>query len=168
VQNYATAKAMWIAQPRREVVTKTPANHPYVGRRTPLLRSPDKTKSAQRSPQASVITNGSKLLPGIDQRSTWVRRCRDLIELHISDLGGESNISASERSLIRRASVLTVELERLEVKFALANAASAEDLDLYSRAASNLRRLLEAVGLRRRSRDITPPDPLDYAAEHST
>jgi len=51
---------------------------------------------------------------------------------------------AAERSIIRRASVLTVELERLEVKFA--SAGEAADLDLYQRTAGNLRRLLEAVG----------------------
>jgi hypothetical protein len=49
------------------------------------------------------------------------------------------------------------------VKFATAGEASNEDLDLYARTAGNLRRLLEAIGLRRRPRDVTP-DPLDYAA----
>jgi hypothetical protein len=56
---------------------------------------------------------------------------------------------------VRRASVMTVELERLEVRFALAEAASADDLDLYQRTAGNLRRLLEAVGLQRRPRDVS-------------
>ena len=60
-------------------------------------------------------------------------------------LGGESNTSTAERSIVRRASVLTVELERLEQKFALAGQADVEDLDLYQRTAGNLRRLLEAV-----------------------
>jgi hypothetical protein len=59
---------------------------------------------------------------------------------------------------------LTTELERLEVKFALADAASPEDLDLYQRTANSLRRLLEAVGLNRRPKDVTP-DPLAYARE---
>jgi hypothetical protein len=102
-------------------------------------------------------------LPGIDGRSVWVRRCKELIADHLADLGGEDNASIAERSLVRRASVLTVELERLEVKFALAGAATDRDLDLYQRTAGNLRRLLEATGLRRRARDVTPPDPLDYA-----
>jgi hypothetical protein len=74
----------------------------------------------------------------------------------VADLGGHDNTSAAERSIVRRASVITVELERLEAKFALAGQASADDLDLYQRAAGNLRRLLEAVGLQRRPRDMTP------------
>ena len=63
------------------------------------------------------------LLPGIDGRSPWVRRCKDIIALHLSDLGGVDNTSAAERSIIRRAVVLTVELERLEARFALAGEA---------------------------------------------
>jgi hypothetical protein len=104
----------------------------------------------------SRITNGTKLLPGIDGRSPWVRRCKDLIAAHLSDLGGETNTSAAERSIVRRAAVLTTELELLEAKFAAAGQASSDDLDLYARTSGNLRRLLEAIGLQRRARDIGP------------
>jgi hypothetical protein len=121
----------------------------------------------RKDKQRSRITNGSALLPGVDGRSAWVRRCKDIIAAHVSDLGGEANSSAAERSIIRRAAVLTTELERLEIRFALAGEASDADLDLYQRTAGNLRRLLEAVGLQRRARDVSPPDPLDYAREHS-
>ena len=58
---------------------------------------------------------------------------------------------------------MTTELERIEIRFAT-NTATNDDLDLYQRTAGNLRRLLEAVGLKRVPRDITP-DPLDYARE---
>ena len=116
----------------------------------------DRPRVAHRKdPQRSAIANG-KLLPGIDQRNTWVRRARELIADHISDCGGEDNTSTAERSIIRRAAVITVELERLELKFAQAGEASADDLDLYIRASGNMRRLLEAVGLQRRARDVGP------------
>ena len=36
-------------------------------------------------------------------------------------------------------------------------------LEQYSRIASNLRRMLEALGLERVAKDITPSNPLDYA-----
>ncbi len=104
----------------------------------------------------SRVSNGSAVLPGVDGRSTWVRRLRDLIESHIDDLGGEDHVSEAEKSIVRRAATLTVELERLEAKFAVAGEAAASDLDLYQRTAGNLRRLLEAVGLERRARSITP------------
>jgi hypothetical protein len=103
----------------------------------------------------SKVTNGTSLLPGIDGRSTWVRRCRDVIALHTSDLGGETNCSAAERSIIRRVAVLTVQLEMLEARFAEGRSSDA-DIDLYIRGSGNLRRLLEAIGLQRRTKDITP------------
>jgi len=71
----------------------------------------------------SRITNGTRFLHDVDGRSPWVRRCKDIIAAHLSDLGGADNASAAERSIIRRASVLTVELERLEAQFAVAGEA---------------------------------------------
>jgi hypothetical protein len=121
----------------------------------------------RKDKQRSRVTNGSSLLPGVDGRSAWVRRAKDIIASHISDLGGEDNTSAAERSLVRRAAILSVELERMEAQFAVAGEADPEQLDLYGRTSGNLRRLLEAVGIHgRRSRDVTP-DPLTYAREHS-
>jgi len=102
--------------------------------------------------QRSAITNG-RLLPGIDQRSPWVRRCKDVLSQH---LGDKPDATAAEQAIIRRAVVLIVELERLEQQFALAGEADAETLDLYGRVAGNMRRLLESVGLERRSRDVSP------------
>jgi hypothetical protein len=107
----------------------------------------------RKDPQKSRITNGSALLPGVDGRSAWVRRCKDVIAAHLSDI---PDASVAERSLIRRAAVLTTELERLEVRFALEEHASAADLDLYVRASGNLRRLLQVLGLQRRAKTITP------------
>jgi hypothetical protein len=90
----------------------------------------------------SRISNGSAILPGVDGRSTWVRRLRDLVRLHLSDLGGDDAVSEAERSIVRRAATLTVELERLELVFALAGEAAPEQIDLYQRTANSLRRLL--------------------------
>ena len=90
--------------------------------------------------QKSRITNGSALLPGVDGRSPWVRRCKDVIAAHLSDI---PEPTAAERSLIRRAAVLTTE-------------ADPETLDVYGRTSGNLRRLLEAVGLQRRCKNVGP------------
>ena len=104
----------------------------------------------------SRVSNGSAILPGVDGRTTWVRRLRDLIEAHGDDLGGADRISQAERSIVRRVATLTVELERMEAKFAEAGEALPQELDLYQRTAGNLRRLLEAIGMERRARDVTP------------
>lgn len=111
--------------------------------------------SQRKASHRSAVTNGSAMLPGVDGRSTWVRRFRDVTELHLEDLGGEAQVSQAERSLVSRAAALTVELERLEARFANEDAKPAE-LDLYQRAAGNLRRLLETLGLKRRPRNVTP------------
>jgi hypothetical protein len=121
------------------------------------LSPPDSPSITEVKPtHRSRVTNGSALLPGVDGRTAWARRLRDVMELHINDLGGSSVVSEAERSIVRRAAALTVELERLEASFAVAGGASGDDLDLYQRTAGNLRRLLESVGLERRARDITP------------
>ena len=116
----------------------------------------EKMAEGSKSKGRSRISNGSNILPGVDGRSTWVRRLRDLISLHLSDLGGENVASEAERSIIRRCAALTVELERMEAVFALAGEATPESLDLYQRVANSLRRLLESIGIKRVPRDITP------------
>jgi len=100
-----------------------------------------------------------RFLPGIDGRSAWAKRVRFFIAQHLSDLGGIENCSEAEKSIIRRASVLSIEMERLERRFALVpldQMVSMNELDLYSRLANSLRRLLDVTGLQRRSKDITP------------
>jgi hypothetical protein len=121
----------------------------------------------RKSRQRSKVGNGTALLSGVDGRSAWVRRAKDILSELVSDMGGETNTSAAERHIARRATTMIVELERLERKFALAGEASADDLDVYARIASSMRRLLESIGLRRRPRDVTP-DPLEYAARSET
>ena len=93
-----------------------------------------------------------------------MRRLADLIALHVSDLGGEDAVSHSENLLVRRAACLTVELERLEVVFAMAGQATPQDLDLYQRASNTLRRHLESIGIQRRPRDVTPGSVGEYLA----
>jgi len=118
----------------------------------PVNRRPVDDPSVTPRKGRSRVTNGKVL----NQRSPWVRRCKDVIAAHLSDLGGADNTSAAERSIIRRAAVLTTELEVLEVRFAKAGEACASDLEVYQRCSNSLRRLLEAVGLQRRPREVGP------------
>jgi hypothetical protein len=101
----------------------------------------------------SRITNGVALLPNIDNRSGWCRRFRDVLALHLSDIPDASH---AEEALVRRASCLIVELERMESKFALDDGCNDPTLLTgYQRAANSLRRILESLGLQRRAKDIT-------------
>jgi len=113
--------------------------------------------SVRRSPrQRSAVTNGSRLFArGGDGMGPWARRLRDIIELHVADQGGPDTISEAKCSLIRRAGALTVELERIEAKFATSTAGE-NDFGAYVTGTNSLRRVLEAIGLDRVARDVTP------------
>jgi hypothetical protein len=84
-------------------------------RKTPPLR---KRSAPNPACLRSAISNGSSLLVGVDERSAWCRRLRDLIGDHVSDLGGADNISSAEMILIRRASMLCLQLELMESRWA--------------------------------------------------
>lgn len=109
-----------------------------------------------RKPESlSRVTNGTALfLEEVDGRTVWPRRFRDLIDLHVADLGGEGEISEAERQLVRRCATLGVELERLEAEFAVEGQADPEKLDLYIRASGALKRLWDALGLERRQKRV--------------
>jgi hypothetical protein len=81
---------------------------------------------------------------------------KELMSDMIQDLGGPSEVSSNERNLIRRAAALSVEAERLEKRFALSDAAVPEDIDVYGRITGHLRRTLDAIGMKRRPRQIGP------------
>jgi hypothetical protein len=113
----------------------------------------------------SSLTNGSSLLADADHRTAWMRRLRDLIQSHIFDLGGDDYVSDSEQRLVRRAAMLTIQLEMMDSRFATNDGeASRVDLETYQRCSNSLRRLLESLGLQRRSRDVSPPSVAEYIA----
>jgi hypothetical protein len=106
----------------------------------------------------SALTNGSTLIAGedADGRMPWMRRLRDIVRAHIADLGGEANISHSERALLNRASMLVLQLEMMEASFAKnGGMASPDQLNQYQRLVNTLRRTMETLGLQRRARDVT-------------
>lgn len=82
-----------------------------------------------------------------------MRRFRDLIQLHLLDLGGAADCSEAQVSLVRRAATLEIELERLEYEFARPDrTAGARALDRYSMLTNTLRRLHTTLGLDRTSK----------------
>jgi hypothetical protein len=109
------------------------------------------------------VTNGVKLLPGLDGRSSWSRRFHDLCASHAQDAGGPDTLSEAQISLIRRASALEVTLERLELDMAEGREV---DLDQYSRSAGHLRRILETVGVKRVAKDVSPMTLADLVKRH--
>jgi hypothetical protein len=79
----------------------------------PVKGAPGKAGVANR-PIRSAVTNGTRAYVIGDGNSRWARRQRDLIALHLADLGGEERLSENQLSLCRRAATLETELEMLE------------------------------------------------------
>jgi len=126
-----------------------------------LNQSPSsRTRGLQAIKRRSAITNGKRLFVGARDgeitNQKWLRRLSDLIAMHISDLGGEENTSESEKMLVRRSAMLTLQLELIEQDWAEHHngVAPAKRLDEYQRVCSALRRILESLGLQRRAKPV--------------
>lgn len=122
--------------------------------------TPDPSPAERPASTRSRITNGAKLLPHVDGRSTWAKLLRDTLDDLLTHCGGEDRVSEPERMTARRAAALEAELIHLEAKFATlrmeGNDPSSADLDLYGRLTGHQRRLFETLGMERRVRDVTP------------
>ena len=101
----------------------------------------------------SKVTNGARVFVlGGDGRGVWVRRWRDLTDLHVSDLGGPAMCSEAQLSLCRRIATTEVQIEQMEAK--MSEGDDSVDLDSFNRLAGNLRRMLESIGLHRVARPV--------------
>jgi hypothetical protein len=96
----------------------------------------------------SRITNGKDLFSGVDERTAWVRRFRDILSEIISDLGGEVGLSEGQRQLARRCATIAIQCEAME-----GYAAKGEniDLDTYGTLTDRLGRAFQRLGLKRQS-----------------
>jgi hypothetical protein len=112
----------------------------------------------------SAVTNGKRLFVEGKQNTKWARRYRDLVAGHISDLQGGDGMSEAQLSLIKRASTIELELEQMEGKL---SKGLQIDLDLFTRSAGHLRRILETLGLERRPKQIDEASLADAEYERA-
>jgi hypothetical protein len=107
-----------------------------------------------KKPRARLkVDYGSfRSLDQLDGRQHAVKRARQAAAALIADAGGAENISAARRQLITRASVLSVYLEDTESRWLQGEQIDPAD---WMAAANTLKRLLCALGLERRPRDVT-------------
>lgn len=119
--------------------------------------SMDRRNTAPRKPAArSAVANGSIVPKGVDGRTIWVRRLYDVRALYTEDMGGDDALSEGQRSLIMRIATQTVAIEKLEARFAMDGEADERAMDLHQRLSNTLRRNQEALGLKRKTRDLVP------------
>ena len=119
---------------------------------------------AKPSRLRSATTNGNRaFVQGGDGRGVWVRRWKDLTDMHVADLGGQEAITAAQFSLCQRAATLEVQIEQLE---AAMSSGEDVDLDLFGRLAGHLRRYHQTLGLERRARPVDQPLTLTAISGH--
>ena len=102
-------------------------------------------------------------LEDLDRRTASYRKTAELIDRVEADLGGADRLSTAEQQIVRHAALTGAMLEDLGTRWL-----NGEPIDpaLFATLSNSERRLYEAVGFRRRDRDVTP-DPLEYARAHS-
>lgn len=90
--------------------------------------------------------------------SAWNRSVRNTSAAMTAHLGGDP--TEPERMLIKRIGVIEAELEIMQLNIARDRYMNVEPdekyLDLYLRMANAQRRFLEAAGLKRVAKDVTP------------
>ena len=122
------------------------------------------TRLVPRQPVArSRVTNGTDVLPGIDQRSTIARRYRDICSAIASDQGGAERLSEARHQLIRRFAAAAVLAEQIEARMAVG-----ENIDIGQHAmlSSTMTRIARRIGIDRRAHAIVP-DLKDYIEERA-
>lgn len=92
-------------------------------------------------------------LADLDSRTRAARQARELMDSIETDLGGSERLSAAERQIVQRAAVTGALLESMEAHWLSGDGI---DLQAYLPAANAQRRLLESLGLQRRTKDVTP------------
>lgn len=101
----------------------------------------DRLPVTGRTPASrSSVTNGSRVLVGVDGRSAGARRYRDLIDGLSQEIGGR--LSAAESLAVRNAASLQVLSESLTAAQARGEAV---DADAITRAANGATRALTAL-----------------------
>jgi hypothetical protein len=98
----------------------------------------------------------------IDGRTSVAKAFDKLVDDIHSDLGGREALSAIELALVEAFVGASVTLDQLNAKLLLGEKI---DLSQHSQASNAMVRIASRLGLRRRPRDVTPPDPLQYACE---
>ena len=106
------------------------------------------TAGASKARKVRLLT-----LADLDRRTAAAKRARDLINSVTTDLGGDENLATGEKQIIQRASLLGVMAEDVETRWLLGEAV---DPVILATLANAQRRLLEALGLRRRPKNMTP------------
>jgi hypothetical protein len=122
------------------------------------------SNTARSSRLRSRVTNGSKLVVGLDGRSAEARRYRDLVIGYADDLGGADRITEAQRALIGQVATLQIQSERVQAAVLRGEQVNLEQLTRLANAST---RILSRLGLKRERSDATPDLAAYLAANHA-
>ena len=94
--------------------------------------------AVHQSTARSAVSNGSRLLCGVDGRSAPARRYRDLVKAFTAELGGEDILTEPLRAMVRQAAAVTVESENLQSAIVRGENVDTEQLVRLSNVLSRL------------------------------
>lgn len=86
------------------------------------------------------MTNGTKLLVGIDMRSPTARRFRDLVQAYKAEIGGI--LGEPEMAMVKTAASLSLSNELMQARIVNGEPVDADNL---IRLSSEVRRILDAL-----------------------
>jgi hypothetical protein len=104
------------------------------------MQTAQRTIARTSTTNRSAVTNGSKLLVGIDGRSPSARRFRDLIKAYEGEIGGV--LTEVERGLIKQAAALTLRAEGMQSD--IVNGVDVDN-DALIRISNTAKRILGAI-----------------------
>ena len=97
----------------------------------------------------SKVTNGRKMVAGVDGRSADARRYKDLVRSYADDIGGPASLSEAQKALVSQAAILTLQAERMQ---GAALRGEIVDIEQQTRLANVLGRSLTKLGIKRDAR----------------
>jgi hypothetical protein len=110
------------------------------------------------------VSNGMRLLNGVDGRSAEARRFRDLIGSLAADLGDPAKLSEAVKALVRQTAAIVVVSERLHAKIVRDEAV---DLEQATRVANAAQRGLARLAALRRPSKQQPVSVADILARRN-
>jgi hypothetical protein len=123
--------------------------------------------SARPSTSRSAISNGSRLLDGVDGRSATARRFRDLCLAYEQEISSGETLTEIERGTARQAAALAIRSEQLQ-----RDIVNGKDIDPdhLTRISGSIKRLLDMVKAKGAKRKTTEPvaDLAAYLASKSS
>jgi hypothetical protein len=107
------------------------------------------------SPQRSAVTNGTRVLVGVNGNSAKARRYRDLVQTLSAELGDE--LSETERLAVRNAATLQFHSEELTAALVRGEAVDPEEITRAINGASRALAALQRGRAARRAKPATSP-----------